>query len=129
MARKSYSEKLLDPRWQQMRLRVFERDEFTCRCCGSTTKTLHAHHVHYHPYSEGPWDYDQDTVITVCADCHNDEHAELEASKANVILALAKIGFSRSYDMDTLCDMLTLITMDDLTKIFLEKAHGSNSNN
>lgn len=124
MARKSYSEKLLDPRWQQMRLRVFERDEFTCRCCGSTTKTLHAHHVHYHPYSEGPWDYDQDTVITVCADCHNDEHAELEASKANVILELARMGFTRTWDFDCLTTMFSHLEKSDIEKIFLEKTNG-----
>lgn len=124
MARKSYSEKLLDPRWQQMRLRVFERDEFTCRCCGSTTKTLHAHHVHYHPYSSGPWDYDPETIITVCHQCHDDEHADLEASKANVILQLAKIGYVRTWDFDCLVDILSKITREDLNKLFLEKNNG-----
>jgi len=128
MAKKSYSEKLLDPRWQQMRLRVYERDGFACRCCGSTTKTLHAHHSHYHPYSEGPWDYDSETIITLCADCHSDQHAESEGCKANVILSLAKIGYWNCYDLDGLCDILSVLTKEDLVNMFLEKANGTNQN-
>lgn len=128
MARKSYSEKLLDPRWQQMRLRVYERDNFSCRNCGSNHKTLHAHHVQYHPFADGPWDYDPDTIITLCADCHTDEHNNLDASKANVILALVKMGYWGTFELDALCDVLSVLTKDDLTKIFLEKANGANQN-
>jgi 5-methylcytosine-specific restriction endonuclease McrA len=97
---KTYAEKLLDPRWQQLRLRVFARDEWSCRTCHKTTETLHAHHVHYHPLAEGPWDYDIDSIITLCANCHSDEHADLESAKANLILALTKKGYVTSYDFD-----------------------------
>jgi hypothetical protein len=128
MAKKSYSEKLLDPRWQQMRLRVYERDGFACRCCGSTTKTLHAHHCHYHPYSEGPWDYDMDTIITLCVECHSDEHAGLDATKANVMLALAKMGYWGIFELDALCDVLGKLSKEDLTQLFREKANGTNQN-
>jgi hypothetical protein len=128
MATKTYSEKLLDPRWQQMRLRVFERDGFQCVSCGSKTKTLNAHHSHYHPLSEGPWDYDMDTIFTLCADCHSDEHANSGASKASVLLALAKIGFWSEYEMGCLCDILGVLTKDDLTRMFLEKSNGKNQN-
>ena len=129
MAKKSYSEKLLDPRWQQMRLRVYERDNFTCRMCNASTKTLNAHHVHYHPFAEGPWDYDSDTIITLCSDCHSDEHINLDSSKANVILALVKMGYWGSFEFDALCDVLSFLSKDDLTKSFMEKMHGTNQNN
>lgn len=126
---KSYSEKLLDPRWQQMRLRVFERDNFTCRCCGDKSKTLNAHHAHYHPFSEGPWDYDMDTIITLCSDCHSDEHTSLDSSKANLILAIVKMGYWGSFEFDSLSTMLDVITKEDIKKIFLEKSNGTNQNN
>lgn len=129
MAKKTYAEKLLDPRWQQMRLRVYERDNFTCRNCGNTDKTLNAHHVHYHPFADGPWDYDPDTIITLCVYCHADEHTGLDVSKANVILALVKMGYWGTFELDSLYDVLSTLTKNDLTKIFLEKAHGSNQNN
>jgi len=126
MAKKTYSEKLLDPRWQQMRLRVFERDKWTCRCCGKADKTLNAHHPVYRPYAEGPWDYDVNELVTLCAECHSDEHIDLESSKANVLLTLVKMGYWGSYEFDSLCDVLSSFTKDELTKLFLEKHNGSN---
>ena len=39
---RTYAEQLRDPRWQQMRLRVLERDRWTCDC-GDSTTTLHVH--------------------------------------------------------------------------------------
>lgn len=125
----TYAEKLLDPRWQQLRLRVFQRDEWKCRACGNSSKTLHAHHPVYHPFSEGPWDYEIDSIITLCSECHSDEHCELDSSKANVLLALVKLGYWNSYELDSLCDVLGAITKDDLTNLFLEKQDGSHKNN
>jgi hypothetical protein len=129
MEKKTYLEKFLDPRWQQMRLRVFERDKWTCRCCKKTNNTLNAHHPVYRPDAEGPWDYDLDELVTLCAECHTNEHIGLEASKANVLLKLVKMGFWNSYELDALCDVLDSLTKDDLTKLFLEKLHGTNKNN
>lgn len=129
MAKKSYSEKLLDPRWQKMRLRVFERDNFTCINCGSKDKTLHAHHPQYHPFAEGPWDYDVGDIVTLCEECHADEHTGLESSKANLVLALVNMGYWGTFEMDSLTTMLSIITKDDLSKLFLEKSNGTNQNN
>jgi hypothetical protein len=129
MTKKTYAEKLLDPRWQQLRLRVFERDGWKCRACGETSKTLNAHHPVYHPFSEGPWDYELDSIITLCSECHSDEHSGLDSSKANVLIALVKMGYWGSFEMDSLCDVLNALTKDDLTKLFLEKHNGANQNN
>lgn len=126
MHKKIYSERLLDPRWQQLRLRVFERDNWTCRNCGEKNKTLNAHHFHYHPCAEGPWDYDPETIITLCADCHSDEHDGLDISKANVMLALAKIGYNTTFDLDCLVDIFSKISKDDLNNLFVEKEYGKN---
>jgi hypothetical protein len=65
----TYSEKLKDPRWQKIRLKVLERDNFTCVCCDETTKQLHVHHCYYVSKRE-PWDYHTNTLVTLCADCH-----------------------------------------------------------
>ena len=98
----SYLKKLRDPRWQKMRLQVFERDHWSCRICETKETSLHAHHPHYHPDAEGPWDYDIDTIITLCEDCHENEHANLATVKADLILALVKIGFCTSDDFQFL---------------------------
>jgi hypothetical protein len=65
----SYSEKLRDPRWQKMRLKIMERDGFKCRHCRDKEKTLNVHHSHY-TKGAAPWEYDESTLLTLCEDCH-----------------------------------------------------------
>lgn len=69
MSKITYSEKLRDPRWQKMRLRVMERDCFACRDCDSATKTLNVHHCFYERGE--PWNTDPDFLLTLCDDCHD----------------------------------------------------------
>jgi hypothetical protein len=66
---KTYSEKLKDPRWQMMRLKILERDKAKCRCCRSGEKTLHVHHSYYRKGAD-PWDYEPETLISLCEECH-----------------------------------------------------------
>ena len=72
----TYSEKLKDPRWQKMRLKVLERDNFTCLCCGDSSKQLHVHHAFYISKRD-PWEYNHNSLLTLCLDCHKsaDEYA------------------------------------------------------
>ena len=68
-----YKEKFKDPRWQKLRLKVFERDEWKCQACGSEEETLVVHHFYYKQGAD-PWEYDMDALITLCANCHEFEH-------------------------------------------------------
>ena len=65
----TYAEKLLDKRWLARRSEILERDDFTCQRCFSYRCTLQVHHLHYYPLHD-PWEYDDDDLITLCADCH-----------------------------------------------------------
>lgn len=67
-----YTDKFLNPKWQKRRLKIFERDKFTCQRCGDTKKTLHVHHEYYLPDTE-PWDYPDEAFKTLCVDCHTIE--------------------------------------------------------
>lgn len=69
MPNQSYSEKLSDPRWQRLRLKIMERDQFACKRCGSKTDTLHVHHIVYEKGLD-PWDYDGHQLVTLCKACH-----------------------------------------------------------
>lgn len=69
MAAKSYSEKLRDPRWQKKRLVILERDNFKCVVCLNTKSELHVHHGFYAKGRE-PWDYPDETLWTLCDECH-----------------------------------------------------------
>lgn len=68
----NYSEKLKNPQWQKMRLKVFERDEWSCQLCGNNEVTLNVHHFYYEKDKE-PWDYPLNCFITLCEECHTSE--------------------------------------------------------
>jgi len=70
---KSYAEKLKDPRWQQKRLEILERDEWKCTECGTEEEILQVHHVIYLKELE-PWDYEDSFYKTLCKTCHNNRH-------------------------------------------------------
>ncbi len=91
--KRTYKEKLLDPRWQKMRLQVLERDGWQCRSCGAGDKTLHAHHAFYRKTAEGPWDYPADTIIALCNDCHDEEHVDFYGVRNEVVEAVIRAGF------------------------------------
>jgi len=101
-----YAQKLKDPRWQKKRLKILERDEWTCQNCWSTTSSLAVHHKYYLNKTE-PWDYLDDAFITLCEDCHDmefiqkDNDMDLMASirlnfLSNEIFVLAD-GFYQAY--------------------------------
>jgi hypothetical protein len=63
----TYLEKLRDPRWQQARLRIMERDGFACRDCGDAASPLQIHHCHYRGE---PWEASPLWLLTLCERCH-----------------------------------------------------------
>lgn len=69
-----YTEKFKDPRWQKLRLKILERDNWTCQCCGNTKLTLHVHH-RYYIKGKDPWEYPKEALITLCEECHEIETA------------------------------------------------------
>lgn len=68
--KRSYYEKLRDPRWQKKRLEIMERDGFACRGCGDKDSTLNVHHGYYKKGCD-PWEYHQSTLVTLCEKCHS----------------------------------------------------------
>jgi hypothetical protein len=69
MSRKTYSEKLKDPRWQRKRLEILNRDNWTCVASGHTDETLVVHHMRYH--GSNPWDTPNEELETVCEQIHD----------------------------------------------------------
>lgn len=62
------------PEWQRKRLEVFQRDNFKCCNCNSTTRQLEVHHVDY-VNDWKTWKYPMDMLVTLCRDCHEKEQA------------------------------------------------------
>lgn len=92
----SYNEQIKSPHWQKRRLQILQRDNFTCQICGSTEKTLHVHHLCYRKDAK-IWDYPDNTLMTLCEDCHRMEHemqSENDYSVTNLINDLLISGFT-----------------------------------
>jgi len=73
MAKKTYAEKLLDPRWQKKRLEVLDASNFECEICGDDESTLHVHHKQYIK-GRDVWDYDLEQLACLCKSCHENLH-------------------------------------------------------
>ena len=69
----TYAEQLKSPKWQKKRLEILERDGFICTNCGEDDKQLHVHH-RYYGKNKKVWEYDDDTLTTLCEECHKYEH-------------------------------------------------------
>lgn len=102
MSAAPYKELLLDPRWQKKRLQTLERDDWKCRDCGAGNVTLHVHHCYYDAGVEGPWDYPDHSLITLCADCHKAEEDRLNKIRPFLVGLLALRGFIRAQHLEWL---------------------------
>lgn len=94
----TYWEKLKDPRWQRLRLEMFNRAGWACENCGSKSDTLHLHHGYYER-GKDPWDYLQESLHVLCENCH----LSAGESLANVHYAIAECP------IDSLDAMLDLV--------------------
>jgi hypothetical protein len=115
----TYSEKLKDPRWQKKRLEILERDEFTCRDCGSKDKTLHVHHCHYE--RGDPWNAHDGLLMTLCEGCHK-LRGELE-DVAKILLGhlLARLpNNSDEHDLLGFIESLERAVRDDYSPIVMD---------
>lgn len=83
----TYYEQLKDPRWQKKRLQIFQRDKWTCQSCFTANgNTLHVHHGYYEK-GKMAWEYEDETLHTVCEDCHE----EIESTKRDLHYEIGKI--------------------------------------
>lgn len=78
-----YSEKLLHPKWRQLRSKILDRDKGMCVNCGCSEREalLHVHHRYYITENE-PWQYEPSALITLCEECHEKVHDYRKTQKA-----------------------------------------------
>lgn len=70
--KQNYVNLLKSPKWQQKRLKIMQRDNWTCRSCGDDINELHVHHYQYTTHN--PWDELDTNLVTLCNTCHKAIH-------------------------------------------------------
>jgi 5-methylcytosine-specific restriction endonuclease McrA len=73
MTKSEYAKLLTDPRWNEVRIRILKRDNFTCRSCKASGVRLNVHHK---IYVEGkmPWEVPDKFLRSLCDECHAKAH-------------------------------------------------------
>ena len=115
MQKKTYAELLKDPRWQKKRLEIMQRDNFTCQHCGRTDRSLQVHHSYY-LMNNNPWEYNDESLITLCDKCHEDETMlknEIERAYNALKHNWGRVGLSRDLFLEVLWKILRFINNND----------------
>ena len=95
MTKAEYAEKLKLPQWQQRRLKILERDGFTCTICNEYGHQVHAHHLYYEN-GKMPWEHPDSALICVCDKCHDYEHEIEKDIKKDLFDSFKKAGFTNA---------------------------------
>ena len=99
----AFSKMYDDDRWKTKSRQIRERDNYTCQECNrdQTEVPLHVHHAYYASNKKGTprrlWDYPDETLITVCEECHDSIHSALTKVKQMVGL-LTKSNLDHLHD-------------------------------
>jgi len=100
--RKTYSEKLRDPRWHKKRLEILNRDEWMSKF--ATSNTLHVHHRRYVRGAE-PWDIPNKILITLCESCHQEETILMRKNEELLVAIIKEKFFGK--DLEVLANAFT----------------------
>ena len=74
---KKYNDLLKAPQWKCKRKLILKRDNNRCTVCQKTSG-LHVHHTYYYKTFYPPWEYPNDSLLTLCAKCHKEFHETCE---------------------------------------------------
>lgn len=68
-----FNKQYKDGLWQNKRLKILRRDNWHCVTCNATKVALDVHHLYYE-IGVKIWEYDDDSLVTLCRDCHTHIH-------------------------------------------------------
>jgi 5-methylcytosine-specific restriction endonuclease McrA len=68
-----YLDLLINNKWKRKRQKILKRDNYVCTVCG-TKKGLQVHHTFYYKNAVNPWQYPNESLLTICKDCHKTWH-------------------------------------------------------
>lgn len=84
----TYSQLLLEPEWIAKKKSILKRDNYQCQHCTQYDTEMHVHHMYYID-DAAPWEYPDDALITLCANCHKTEEEEKKLAAERCAYAAA----------------------------------------
>ena len=111
-----YAKKLQNPKWQKKRLTILDRDDFVCQSCFDYETTLHVHHCYYE-WGKDPWDYDDDSLVTLCSECHQYETEYLKDAKKLFLEVFTHNRFLASHYDALSCSFYWLLKKSDKNSV------------
>ncbi len=111
---KTDKNKYQDPRWQKLRLQILDRDHWGCQSCGEEEKPLHVHHKYY-VAGKPLWESPPESLITLCADCHEKEAEKLLKAMEHLTSAARKNFLS--FDIEVIASGLDTLTLRHLPEV------------
>lgn len=112
----TYQEQLKSPLWQRKRLEMFQRDNFTCVCCGNSKLQLHLHHGVYIKGLKA-WEYDDKYLHTLCDVCHDTTTLLM----ADIYKSIGELNPSFLWDYSFIFKWLKTNDAEELRKWIIEK--------
>lgn len=109
-----YQQLLNRKEWQDRSHYIKTRDGLKCQAYACTTPNsiLQVHHFDYFS-GKKPWEYPDDMLITICANCHNKENIRFRA-EGNLLTALKMKGILYS-------DLVSFTTLIYSNPMFTER--------
>lgn len=71
---KKYEDELQTNEWFEKRQEILKRDGYQCTKCGIEFVTMQVHHKFYYVPPIKAWQYEDDDLITLCKECHEEWH-------------------------------------------------------
>ncbi len=85
----TYEEQLDSKEWQVKRLEILSRDGNICCACGDKRR-LEVHHTYY-VGKRMAWDYPDNTLYTLCHDCHENHTKNLALNQSQWEVAVGAV--------------------------------------
>lgn len=83
-AKKTYAQKLKDPRWDARRRQRISNAQGFCHSCRMGNKKLQIHH-NFYDFSRDPWEYEDHELKCLCESCHERFHEQLTIFKRDIL--------------------------------------------
>lgn len=96
------------------RLKILERDNATCRGCGSGIYDGNELHVHHMRYNANPWETRNEDLITFCYSCHASAEASISSIKDGLVKVQRLTGVTGLDEIDRIVTELVTLEPKDL---------------